>query len=104
MTTHSFPDPDIDDIVSFKIPIVFWVLLSIYVIAALYLLCSLTLTTLFIYINLTNIQLKCECPCFSEVLFSKIQGEVKGHFSSFKGPEMKGNQILTDVGSLICPN
>ena len=42
MTTYySFPDPDLDNVVSYKAPIILWVLLSIFVIATLLLLCSL---------------------------------------------------------------
>ena len=41
MLTCALPDFDSDDLVSFQNPVKFWTLFSIYVIAALLLLCSL---------------------------------------------------------------
>ena len=41
MITCALPDFNSDDLVSFQNPAKFWILFTIYVIAALYLLCSL---------------------------------------------------------------
>ena len=74
MTTHySFPDPDLDYIVSFKIPIYLWVLLSIYAIAALYLLCSLIS-------RFTTLLLNRDC-CDNQ---AEVQGEATGFVSKIQ--------------------